>query len=53
MINISQSALSQHLIAMKDMGILEDERDGRFVYYRVKDKRVMELFYFLEKICSS
>jgi DNA-binding transcriptional ArsR family regulator len=33
--NISQPAVSQHLAALKDAGLVKGRRDGRCVYYRV------------------
>lgn len=32
---ISQPAVSQHLAALKDAGLVSARRDGRFIYYRV------------------
>ena len=34
--NISQPAISQHLSALKEAGLVNGRRDGRFVYYRVE-----------------
>ncbi len=33
---ISQPAVSQHLAALKDAGLVSARRDGRHVYYRVE-----------------
>lgn len=33
--DISQPAVSQHLAALKDAGLVSGRRDGRLVYYRV------------------
>jgi DNA-binding transcriptional ArsR family regulator len=38
---ISQPAVSQHLAALKDAGLVTGRREGRHVYYRV-DPRGME-----------
>ena len=38
---ITQPAVSQHLSALKDAGLVKARRDGRFVYYRV-DPRGMK-----------
>ena len=40
---ISQPAVSQHLAALKDAGLVKDRRDGRFVYYRVEPKGMKPL----------
>jgi DNA-binding transcriptional ArsR family regulator len=34
--DISQPAVSQHLAALKDAGLVNGRRDGRCVYYRVE-----------------
>ncbi len=39
--DISQPAVSQHLAALKDAGLVSGRRDGRLVYYRV-DPRGMK-----------
>ena len=39
--DISQPAVSQHLAALKDAGLVNGRRDGRLVYYRV-DPRGMK-----------
>ena len=38
-----QAFISQHLMAMREAGILETRRDGRYVFYRVKDLHVFDL----------
>lgn len=39
--HISQPAVSQHLAALKDAGLVDGRREGRCVYYRV-DPRGLE-----------
>ena len=39
--DISQPAISQHLAALKDAGLVNDRREGRCAYYRV-DPRGMK-----------
>ena len=39
--DISQPAVSQHLAALKDAGLVNDRREGRCAYYRV-DPRGMK-----------
>src|SRR5262245_40677196 len=34
--DISQPAVSQHLAALKDAGLVSDRREGRCAYYRVE-----------------
>lgn len=46
--NISSSALSQHLSQLKTAGILESEKKGMNVIYRIQDEHVVELMDFLK-----
>ena len=36
-LGVAQSSVSRHLGLMKDAGLVQEERDGGFVYYRVSD----------------
>jgi DNA-binding transcriptional ArsR family regulator len=38
-----QAYLSQHLMALRKAEILQDRRDGRYVYYRLKDEALLSL----------
>ena len=38
-----QAYISQHLMVMRDAGILETRRDGKYIYYRVADRRLFEI----------
>lgn len=38
-----QAYLSQHLMALRKADILQDRRDGRYVYYRLKDEAILAL----------
>jgi DNA-binding transcriptional ArsR family regulator len=40
---ISQPAVSQHLAALKDAGLVNDRREGRCVYYRVEPRGMKPL----------
>ena len=40
---ISQPAVSQHLAALKDAGLVDGRREGRCVYYRVQPKGMKPL----------
>ena len=46
--NISSSALSQHLSQLKTAGILESDKQGMKVIYRIQDKNVVGLMDFLK-----
>jgi DNA-binding transcriptional ArsR family regulator len=41
--DISQPAVSQHLAALKDAGLVDARREGRCVYYRVRPKGLTPL----------
>jgi ArsR family transcriptional regulator len=38
-----QAYISQHLMALRQAGVLLDRREGRFVYYRIADPGLLEL----------
>ena len=46
----SQSAVSQFLKSMRLEGLIESRRDGKQVYYKIVDKRVLELIRSLYQI---
>lgn len=41
--DISQPAVSQHLAALKDAGLVSGRREGRLVYYRVEPRGMKPL----------
>jgi|SRR5687768_515856 DNA-binding transcriptional ArsR family regulator len=41
--DISQPAVSQHLAALKDAGLVHGRREGRLVYYRVESRGMKPL----------
>jgi len=38
-----QAYISQHLMALRKAEILQDRRDGRYIYYQLKDESVLAL----------
>jgi DNA-binding transcriptional ArsR family regulator len=46
--DISQPAVSQHLAALKDAGLVRGRREGRSVYYRVEPRGMKPLFDWIE-----
>jgi ArsR family transcriptional regulator len=38
-----QAYISQHLMALRNAGILISRRDGRFIYYRLQDPKILTL----------
>lgn len=47
-IGLSQPTISHHLKILAQAGLVETERDGRFVYYRIKRSSFAQLAEFLE-----
>ena len=39
-VDLSQSALSQHLARMRDQGLVEADKQGQMVYYRISNPEV-------------
>lgn len=38
-----QSYISQHLMALRSAGVLETRREGRYIFYRLGDQRMLKL----------
>ena len=38
-----QAYISQHLMVLRDAGILETRRDGKYIFYRIADPKIFEL----------
>jgi len=36
-----QAYISQHLMALRDQGILETRREGKYVFYRISDLQIL------------
>ena len=51
-VDLSQSALSQHLAKLRESNIVATRRESQTIYYRIADDRVKELLVILqEKFC--
>jgi len=48
-LNISQSALSQHLSRMRAEGLVSTRRESQQIFYKIKDDRVAEV---LKTVCN-
>jgi ArsR family transcriptional regulator len=48
----AQSRLSFHLRILKEAGLIQDRREGRWVYYRLNPAQVQELAGFLGECCG-
>ena len=42
-LGIRQAYLSQHLMALREKGVLQTNREGRFIYYRVANQKTLDL----------
>ncbi len=40
-LDIRQATLSQHLMALREAGLVADRREGRFIYYHLADPRLI------------
>jgi DNA-binding transcriptional ArsR family regulator len=49
-VQISQSALSQHLTKLREAGIVTFRRDSQTLYYRISDPRVNKLIKLLKSL---
>ena len=49
-VDLSQSALSQHLAKMRDDGLLATRRDAQTIYYRIADKNAARILNLLKDI---
>jgi len=38
-----QAFISQHLMALREANILPSRRDGRFIFYRLADRRILDV----------
>lgn len=50
MIELSQSALSQHLAKMRNEGLVDARRESQTMWYRVADPRIEELIATLYRL---
>jgi ArsR family transcriptional regulator len=48
--HLSQSALSQHLKVLKDAGLIDCRRDGKYQYYKVRTKKILNLCITLQTL---
>ena len=42
-VDLSQSALSQHLARLRESGVVSTRRDAQTIYYSIRDKRAGKL----------
>ncbi|MBI5932256.1 MAG: winged helix-turn-helix transcriptional regulator [Chloroflexi bacterium] len=47
-----QAYISQHLMALRKADILLDKREGRYVFYRLKDASLLDLLIASARLCG-
>jgi DNA-binding transcriptional ArsR family regulator len=52
LLGIEQAILSQHLTLMRDKGLLEVERSGKYSYYHVAQPSFLKIIKDLESCCE-
>jgi len=45
-----QAYISQHLMALRKAGILDDRRDGRYVFYHLRNKQLLDILHMVAEI---
>lgn len=51
-LRLEQSVASQHLAILRKAGIVNTERDGKFIHYTVNFKRIDEINHFVKDLVS-
>jgi len=51
-LRLEQSVASQHLAILRRAGIVNTERDGKFIYYTVNTKRIQDISQFVEELIA-
>ena len=49
-LRLEQSVASQHLAILRKAGIVNTERDGKFIFYTVNFKRIDEISHFVKEL---
>lgn len=53
MLAIEQAILSQHLTLMRDKGLLDFEKEGKYTYWHVKQPEFLKIIHCLENCCEN
>lgn len=51
-LGLRQAYISQHLMALRKADILQDRREGRYVYYRLKNASLLDLITAFATLCG-
>lgn len=49
-INESQSSISQHLACLRGCGIIIGRQEGKYMYYRLRNKKIHQLLDMFEEV---
>ena len=52
-VGTSPANLSQHLAAMREAGVVQARREGRYVFYRIGDLRILKAFQLMREVLLS
>ena len=52
-LQLDSSGTSQHLSALRQLGLLDNRREGTSVYYRIRDPRIAQLLAVAKEILTS
>ncbi len=52
-LGITQPAISHHLAILRDAGLVDDSREGQWVFYKANVERIEECWHALEGILDS
>jgi DNA-binding transcriptional ArsR family regulator len=52
-VDLSPSALSQHLSALRESGLVQTRREAQTIYYSLADERVVKVLALLKKLFCS
>lgn len=50
---MSQSAISQHLLKLKKSGLVKDEKEGKYVYYSLTNRKAAKLAEMIQNFVVS
>jgi len=51
-LRLEQSVASQHLAILRRAGILNTDREGKFIYYSLNKNRIQEISTFIEELVT-
>lgn len=52
-LGMEQAILSQHLTLMRDKGLLEFEKEGKFTYWQLRRPEFLKIVHCLENCCPN